>query len=143
VRVSVEHVIPHRVDRVFALVSDPSRRAEWQENTSDVQVEGPLPVAVGTRWTEEQRGVGHVDAEVTALEPGRLYAERGDTSSGTGRVTVTFAPDGDGATRVAMEVELNLKGLKRALEPAIAPMVRSQMPKDLDRLTALLDREPG
>jgi uncharacterized protein YndB with AHSA1/START domain len=143
VRVSVEHVIPHRVDRVFALVSDPSRRAEWQENTSDVQVEGPLPVAVGTRWTEEQRGVGHVDAEVTALEPGRLYAERGDTSSGTGRVTVTFTPDGDGATRVAMEVELNLKGLKRALEPAIAPMVRSQMPKDLDRLTALLDREAG
>jgi uncharacterized protein YndB with AHSA1/START domain len=128
---------------VFALVSDPSRRAEWQENTSDVQVEGPLPVAVGTRWTEEQRGVGHVDAEVTALEPGRLYAERGDTSSGTGRVTVSFAPDGDGATRVAMEVELNLKGLKRALEPAIAPMVRSQMPKDLDRLTALLDREAG
>ena len=56
---------------------------------------------------------------------------------------MTFAPDGDGATRVAMEVELNLKGLKRALEPAIAPMVRSQMPKDLDRLTALLDREAG
>lgn len=142
-RVSVEHVVPHPVDRVFALVSDPSRRAEWQENTSDVQVEGPLPVAVGTRWTEEQRGVGHVDAEVTALEPGRLYAERGDTSSGTGRVTVNFTPDGDGATHVAMEVELNLKGLKRALEPAIAPMVRSQMPKDLDRLTALLDREAG
>ena len=50
-RVSVEHVVPHPVDRVFALVSDPSRRAEWQENTSDVQVEGPPPVAVGTRWT--------------------------------------------------------------------------------------------
>jgi uncharacterized protein YndB with AHSA1/START domain len=143
VRVSVEHVVPHPVDRVFALVSDPSRRAEWQENTSDVQVEGPLPVAVGTRWTEEQRGVGHVEAEVTALEPGRLYAERGDTSSGTGRVTVNFTPDGDAATNVAMEVELNLKGLKRALEPAIAPMVRSQMPKDLDRLSALLDAEAG
>lgn len=142
-RVSIEHVVPHSVDRVFALVSDPSRRAEWQENTSDVQVDGPLPVAVGTRWTEEQRGVGHVEAEVTALEPGRLYAERGDSSSGTGQVTVTFAPDGDAATTVAMEVELNLKGLKRALGPAIAPMVRSQMPKDLDRLSALLDREAG
>ena len=51
--------------------------------------------------------------------------------------------DGDAATRVVMEVELNLKGLKRAFEPALGPMVRSQMPKDLDRLSALLDREAG
>jgi uncharacterized protein YndB with AHSA1/START domain len=143
VRVTVEHLVPHPVDRVFALVSDPARRAEWQENTSDVRVEGPLPVAVGTRWTEEQRGVGHVEAEVTGLEPGRLYAERGDSSSGSGRVTVRFAPEGDAATRVVMDVELSLKGLKRALKPALAPMVRSQMPKDLDRLSALLDGEAG
>ena len=142
-RVALEHLVPHPVDRVFAVVSDPTRRAEWQENTSDVRVEGPLPVAVGTRWTEEQRGVGHVEAEVTALEPGRVYAERGDSSSGTGRVTVTFTPDGDGATTVGMEVELTLKGLKKALEPAIAPMVRKQMPQDLDRLSALLDAEAG
>ena len=108
-----------------------------------MRVEGPLPVAVGTRWTEEQRGVGHVEAEVTELEPGTRYAERGDASGGTGRVTVTFAPEGDAATRVVMDVELNLKGLKRALEPALAPMVRSQMPKDLDRLSALLDGEGG
>jgi uncharacterized protein YndB with AHSA1/START domain len=141
--VAFEHRVPHPVDRVFAVVSDPSRRAEWQENTSDVRIEGPLPPTVGTRWTEEQRGVGHVEAEITALEPGRRYAERGDTSSGAGQVTVTFTPDGDGATTVGMEVELTLKGLKKALEPALAPMVRHQLPKDLDRLSALLDREAG
>ena len=142
-RVTVEHVIPHPVDRVFAVVTDPARRADWQENTSDVRIEGPLPVAVGTRWTEKQRGIGHVDAEVTELEPGLRYAERGDSSSGSGRVAVTFAPDGDAATRVVMDVELNLRGLKKAFEPALGPMVRSQMPKDLDRLSALLDREAG
>ena len=141
-RVTIEHVLAHPADRVFAVVTDPARRPEWQENTSDVRLEADGPVAVGTRWTEEQRGVGHVEAEVTALEPGRLYAERGDTSSGTGRVNVTFTAEGDG-TRVVMEVELNLKGFKRALEPALAPMVRNQMPKDLDRLSALLDREAG
>ena len=142
-RVTVEHLVPHPVERVFAAVSDPARRAEWQENTSDVRIEGPLPVAVGTRWTEEQRGIGHVEAEVTELEPGARYAERGDTSSGTGRVTVTFAPEGDGATRLQMEVELRLKGLKKAFEPALAPMVRSQLPKDLDRLSAVLDGQTG
>ena len=140
--VTVDHVLPHPVERVFAVITDPARRADWQENTSDVQLDGDGPVGVGTRWTEHQRGVGHVEAVVTALEPGRLYAERGDTSSGTGRVNVTFTAEGDG-TRVVMEVELNLKGLKKALEPALAPMVRHQMPKDLDGLSALLEREAG
>ncbi|HET6690475.1 MAG TPA: SRPBCC family protein [Miltoncostaeaceae bacterium] len=142
-RVTVEHRLPHSADRVFAVLSDPARRPEWQENTSDVRIEGPLPVAVGTRWTEEQRGVGHVEAEVTELEPGRRYAERGDTSSGKAQVTVTFAPDGDDATLLTMEVELNLRGLKKAFEPALGPMVRAQLPKDLERLGAILDGEAG
>jgi uncharacterized protein YndB with AHSA1/START domain len=143
VRVTIEHVLPHPVDRVFAVVSDPSRRAEWQQNTSDVRLLTEGPVAVGTRWTEEQRGVGHVEAEVTALEPGRLWAEAGEAGSGSGRVTVTFAPDGDGATRVVMDVELVLRGLRKALDRALGPMVRHQMPQDLDRLGAILDREAG
>lgn len=141
-QVTIEHHIPHPADRVFAVMTDPARRPEWQENTSDVRVASDGPVAVGTRWTEEQRGVGHVEAEVTALEPASRYAERGVSSSGTGNVTVTLTPDGD-ATRLVMEVELSLKGLKKAFEPAIAPMVRAQMPKDLDRLSAILDREAG
>ncbi len=141
-QVTIEHLIPHPADRVFAVITDPLRRPDWQENTSDVRMASDGPVAVGTRWTEEQRGVGHVQAEVTTLEPSSRYAERGDSSSGTGRVTVTFTPDGD-ATRVVMVVELSLKGFKRALEPALGPMVRAQMPKDLDRLAALLDREAG
>ena len=140
--VTVEHRLPHPADRVFAVLTDPARRPEWQENTRDVHVAGPLPVAVGTRWTEQQRGVGHVEAEVTALEPGRRYAERGDSSSGTGRVTVTLTPDGDG-TRLVMKVELSLRGLKKAMAPALGPIVRAQMPKDLDRLGAILDREAG
>ena len=69
--VIVDHVLPHPVDRVFAVITDPARRADWQENTSDVQLDGDGPVGVGTRWTEHQRGVGLVEAVVTALEPGR------------------------------------------------------------------------
>lgn len=142
VHVTIEHLVPHPADRVFAVVADPLRRPEWQENTSDVRMVSDGPVAVGARWTEEQRGIGHVKAEITALEPGRRYAERGDSKSGTGRVTVTFTPDGD-ATRLVMEVELKLRGLKKALEPALGPMAKAQMPKDLDRLSGILDREAG
>ena len=141
-RVTIEHLVPHPAERVFAVLTDPLRRPDWQENTHDVRVASDGPTAVGTRWTEEQRGVGHVEAEVTALEPPRLYAERGDSKSGDARVTVTLTPEGD-ETRLVMEVELNLRGLKKAFEPALGPMVRAQMPKDLDRLSALLDGGAG
>jgi uncharacterized protein YndB with AHSA1/START domain len=143
VRVTIEHVLPHPVDRVFAVVSDPLRRAEWQENTSDVRLVTDGPVAVGTRWTEHQRGVGDVEGQVTGLEPGRTWSEAGEAHSGSANVTVTFTPEGDGATRLHMDVELRLRGLKKAFEHALAPMVRHQMPRDLDRLSAILDGEAG
>ena len=140
-RVELEHFIHHPVARVFAVVSDPKRRPEWQENTSDVELQSDGPVAVGTRWTETQRGVGPVRAEVVGFEPDVLWAEAGTSRMGDGRIAVHFAPVGDASTRVRMEVELTLKGLKRAMAPAIVPLVRSQMPKDLDRLARLLDGE--
>lgn len=142
-QVTIEHLVPHPADRVFAVVADPRRRPEWQENTSDVRMVSDGPVAVGTRWTEHQRGIGDVEGEVTGLEPGRVWAEAGEAHSGSARVTVTLTPDGDGATHVHLDVELRLRGLKKAFEHALAPMVRHQMPKDLDRLSAILDREAG
>ena len=140
-RVELEHVLPHPVDRVFAVMSDPSRRPEWQENTKRVEMLTPAPSGLGTRWRETQGGIGEVEAEVVGYEQNALWSEAGTSGAGTGRITVTFRPDGDGATHVGMDVELNLRGLRRAMEPALAPMVRKRMPADLARLEELLRRE--
>lgn len=139
-RVRVDHVLPHPVHLVFAIVADPLRRPEWQENTSDVELITPGPIAVGSRWREIQRGVGRVEAEVVGFEQDVLWAETGTSDAGTGRIAVRFADDGQGSTLVSMEVELTLRGLRRAMEPALGPLVRAQIPRDLDRLARLLDR---
>jgi hypothetical protein len=40
-------------------------------------------------------------------------------------------------------VEIALRGTKKLMEPALGPMIRRQMPTDLDRLDALLTRDEG
>lgn len=142
-RVDLEHVIAHPVERVFAVLSDPARRPSWQENTSDVVILTPGPAGLGTRWRETSRGIGVVEAEVVGFEPGALWEEAGTAEGGEGRISVRLRPDGEGGTRVTMSVELHLKGLRRVMEGALQPIVARQMPQDLTRLESLLQAEPG
>jgi uncharacterized protein YndB with AHSA1/START domain len=139
VRVEVERVIAHPVDRVFAVVSDPPSRPRWQENTSGVEVLTPGPTGLGTRWREQNKGIGTVAAEVVGFEADRLWEESGTADGGAGRITVRMEPDGEASTRVQVVVELHLKGLRRVMEGALEPIVARQLPKDLERLEALLD----
>lgn len=137
-RVEIEHHLPAAPDRVFEVLRDPRRRPEWQENTRDVELLTPAPVGLGARWRETQRGVGRVEVEVVAFEPGALWAESGAAEGGGGRITIALAPDGDAATRLVVTVELALRGARRFMGPALAPIVRRQVPADLQRLAGLL-----
>jgi uncharacterized protein YndB with AHSA1/START domain len=141
-KVDLEHVVPHPLARVFAVMSDPRNRPLWQENTRDVEMITSGPPGLGTRWREHTRGVGLVEGEVIGFEPGALWAEQGIADGGTGLVTVAFAPEGDAATRLSIRVELSLRGTRRLLEPALGPMVHHQMPRDLHRLEELLRASP-
>ncbi len=136
--IDLEHVVAHPVGRVFAVLSDPTARPRWQENTSDVRDVSPGPTAVGTTWTETTRGVGDVRLEVVALEPDALWEEAGRADGGHARVRVRLSPHGEGSTGVAIRVELRLSGLRRMMEPALGKIVAHQMPADLRRLEALL-----
>lgn len=132
-------MVAHPPGDVFAVMADPRNRPLWQENTerSDLLTEGPT--GVGTRWSETTRGVGTYEARITGFEQDRLIVEEADTPAGRGRVTVRLEPDGEGATRLRMEVEIALRGSRRLLGPGLAPLISRQMPRDLDRLAELLD----
>lgn len=140
-RIEIEHRLDVAPERVFAVVSDPARRAEWQDNTRDVRVLTPGPAGLGTRWTETQRGVGHTEVEVVAFDPPTTWSEAGTADGGGATVTIVLHPDGAEATRVAVTVDLRLRGARRLMGAAIAPIIRSQVPRDLDRLADLARRE--
>jgi uncharacterized protein YndB with AHSA1/START domain len=139
VRIELEHMVPHPPERVFAVMADPRNRPLWQENTSDVEMLDPPPARLGTRWRESTRGVGRVELEIIALEPAALWGEHGRGDGGEATVTVALRPEGAG-TRLAMAIDLRLTGARRLAGPVIGPLIQRQMPADLDRLSALLDR---
>jgi hypothetical protein len=145
VRVDLEHVVPHPVGRVFAFMADVRNRPRWQENTRDVELLTGGEPGPGTRWRETVKGIGTYEAEVVEFERDRLWVEAADLDSGSGRIEVRFAPDGGGgaATRLAVAVEIRLRGTKRLMEPALGPMIRRQMPDDLRRLEGQLTDEGG
>ncbi len=144
-RVDLEHVVGHPVSRVFAAMADVRNRPIWQENTRDVELLTEGAPGLGTRWRETMKGIGTYEAEVVAFEPERLWIETADLEAGRGRIEVRFAPEGDleDATRLAIMIEIGLRGTKRLMEPALGPMIRRQMPTDLQRLDALLARDEG
>ncbi len=139
-QVTIERVIPHPADRVFAVISDPGRRPAWQDNTSDVEMLTSGPSAVGTRWRQQTSGVGIVEAEVVALEPDALWKEAGTADAGEVLLTIRLRPDGEGATEVSADVEIHLRGARRMFESALGPMVSRQVTADLAQLEALLDQ---
>ncbi len=134
--VEIERRVAAPPDAVFAILSDPGRRVDWQSGTSDVGAPSPSPVAVGSRWSETQQGVGRVEVEVVGLEPGRLWAEAGQADAGSASIRVELAPDGDG-TLLHVLVELKLRGAMRFAERALGPVVRSRTEADMARLEEL------
>ncbi len=138
-RIDLEHVVAHPVERVFAFMADVRNRPLWQENTHDVEVLSDGEPGLGTRWRESAKGIGTYEAEVVAFERDELWAEAADLEAGRARIDVAFAPaDGGRATRLGVSVEIKLRGTKRLMEPVLGPMIRRQMPSDLGRLEALL-----
>jgi uncharacterized membrane protein len=138
VRVEVEHTVHHPVDAVFRFVADPANRPRWQEHTQRVEMLTEGPVGSGARWRETTAGLGTYEAEVVGFEPDRLWVEEADTSRGRGRITVAFAPEGTAATHLTVTVEIHLRGARRLLGAALAPLISRQLPRDLERLEALL-----
>jgi uncharacterized protein YndB with AHSA1/START domain len=144
VRIELEHVVAHPVERVFAFMADVRNRPLWQENTHDVELIDSGEPRRGMRWRETMKGVGTYEAELVSFERDRLWTEATDVAGGSGRIEVAFAPeDGGAATRLRIAVDIKLRGTKKIMEPALGPKIRRQMPSDLHRLEALLDGDGG
>ena len=119
---------------VFAVLTDPSRLAEWQKGTAEVEQLTPGPVGAGTRLREVHAALGRrmeSVVEVAEYDPNRLFALR--VVEGTpvdGRWEL--APDGAG-TELVFTAEGRVPWL-------LGPVLRRQFDAHHRRLKELVER---
>jgi uncharacterized protein YndB with AHSA1/START domain len=145
--IKVDYHVPIRRDPmdVYAYVTDVERIPEWQHKAGVKKVtkQSPGPLEVGSRFTMErqaQRGLATIEAEVTALEPGRRFDfHTVDNDGFIGDFATTLTPQGDG-TDLHWAVQMQPPGLLyRLLTPIIARTIRSSAETDFVELRTKLE----
>jgi len=107
----MELVVPFAVPvgTAFSYLSDPRNRPEWQSSLRSVELHDDGEPRVGMRWVDHTKVGLRFPLEITAQEPDRLWAERGDFGPFQATVVLEFAATTTGST-VTADVRLVLRG---------------------------------
>jgi uncharacterized protein YndB with AHSA1/START domain len=146
VDVLTETTIARPVALVSAYAADPTNAPEWYDNIRSVEWETDPPVALGARVAFVARFLGRRLAytyEVVELEPGRRLVMRTAQGPFPMETTYTWAPAGDGATRMTLRNRGEPAGFAKIAAPFMAAAVRRANRKDLAKLRTILESRPG
>lgn len=136
-------VYPHPVEDVFALLSEPRRRPEWQSSLRRVQMLTDGETGVGSRWYDVTAAVGvRPLMEITEYEPPRVWAEAGVWGGVVARVRIEFdgRQDTTGVheTLVTVTTEVEAPTWRRPVAWGLALLGPAAMRADLRRAGHLL-----
>jgi uncharacterized protein YndB with AHSA1/START domain len=129
-------------EAVFAFLADPRNRPRWQSSLVAFEPVDDGPPRAGMRWRETARGAGRFEMAISAYEPPDRWAERLASPRAEGEVDVRFAEE-DGGTRLAVTVDVRIRGVARLAAPLVRLLLRREMRRDLARIPALLSEPPG
>lgn len=134
----LRHTLHRPVERVFALLSDPRRRPEWQASISRVDMLDAGEPRVGMRWSERPHGLFRFALQITAFELNRIWAERLESPLLTGSIHLTFEPQGADTTVLGVDVELELRGPLKWTAPVARAILQREVRRDLARAERVL-----
>jgi uncharacterized protein YndB with AHSA1/START domain len=145
--IKVDYHVPIRRDptAVYDYVTDVERIPEWQHvaGVKKVTKQTAGPLTVGSRFTMERQargGLATIEADVTALEPGRRFDFHTIDNDGfVGDFSTTLTPQGDG-TDLQWAVRMQPPNLLyRLLQPVIAGTIRKAASADFVELRKKLE----
>jgi uncharacterized protein YndB with AHSA1/START domain len=143
VDIQCERTIPRPRSEVAAYAADPDNTTSWYSNIKAVEWETPRPLAVGSRLAFIATFLGRrlsYTYEIRELVPG----ERLIMSTAQGpfpmETTYTWQDAGDDATRMTLRNRGEPSGFKKIAAPVMARAMQRAMTKDLERLSAILQR---
>ena len=141
VNVQTEILIRRPRAEVAEYASDPDNAPQWYENIHRSQRLTPGPVAVGSRVAFIARFLGkelNYTYEFVEYVPGEKLVMR--TAQGPFPMQTTYTwTDDDGGTRMSLGNSGSPSGFSRLAGLFMAPMIRRETRKDLQKLKSILE----
>jgi uncharacterized protein YndB with AHSA1/START domain len=143
VDIQCEATIARPRREVSAYASDPDNATSWYANIKAVEWETPRPPAVGSRVAFVATFLGRrltYTYEIRELAPGERLVMSTAEGPFPMETTYTWEDAGPGATRMTMRNRGEPSGFAKVGAPMMARQMRRAMSKDLERLSAILQR---
>jgi uncharacterized protein YndB with AHSA1/START domain len=144
VDVQCERTIPRPRSEVAAYAADPDNTTSWYSNIKAVEWETPRPLAVGSRLAFIASFLGRrlsYTYEIRELVPGERLVMSTAQGPFPMETTYTWEDAGDGATRMTLRNRGEPAGFRKIAGPVMARAMRRAMTKDLERLSAIVQRQ--
>ena len=145
VDVQCERTIPRPRSDVAAYAADPDNATSWYSNIKTVEWETAPPLAVGSRLAFTATFLGRrltYTYEIRELIPGERLVMSTAQGPFPMETTYTWEDAGDGATRMTLRNRGEPSGFQKVAASVMARALRRAMSNDLERLSAILDRQP-
>jgi uncharacterized protein YndB with AHSA1/START domain len=146
VDVQCVRTIPRPRAEVAAYAADPDNATSWYSNIKAVEWKTPRPLAVGSRLAFIATFLGRrlsYTYEIRELVPGERLVMSTAQGPFPMETTYTWEDAGDGATHMTLRNRGEPSGFKKIAAPVMAAAMRRAMTKDLERLSATLERRAG
>lgn len=142
VNVITDTVISRPVDAVSAYAADPANAPSWYVNIESAEWKSPPPLRPGARFAFTAHFLGRrleYTYEVADFIPGERLVMRTAQGPFPMETIYTWAPAGDGATRMTLGNRGEPAGFPKLLAPFVAGAMRRANIKDLARLKSILE----
>jgi carbon monoxide dehydrogenase subunit G len=119
IRTESRITIASSVPEVWAYVCDVRRWPEWAPTVLECRVRGGAPLQPGSRVDQRAKGIlgssRNRSQEVTVVEAPSHVAFAGPMGTSAARWGMELEPLGDGQTNAQMWIEVDLRGIMRAI----------------------------
>ena len=117
-------------EAIFALLSEPRLRPQWQRSLDTIEDLSAGPTGRGTSWSEQPKGGPRFRMRVCAYRAPRRWAESLRSRFARGIVALRLDPQATG-THCTLSVRVRLRGVARPLTWPATWVLRREMRRDL------------